>query len=133
MLRKGFMLSSGLLLGFIIWIIVNANTGQPIAILQWLHTVPNGDKWGHLVLATVLTLSFNGMFAFRTTKLGPIPFYFGTLTVAALAFMEELTQFFIPNRTVELYDLLADGAGLLLGTFLAWCMATQINAHKDKP
>ena len=103
-----------------------ANAGHPIALFQWLKTVPNGDKWGHLVLATILTVSFNGMFGFKTIRFGPLPIYIGTVLVAILALLEESTQFYIPNRTVELLDLTSDGVGLIIGSAITWCIARAL-------
>jgi len=38
----------------------------------------------------------------------------GALAVLAFAILEELSQYFFPNRTLDGYDLLADVVGVIL-------------------
>ena len=44
----------------------------------------------------------------------------GTLIVSVVVFIEELSQAFIPNRTLDISDLIADALGILLFTYISY-------------
>jgi VanZ family protein len=80
---------------------------------------PGQDKLFHLI--TFGTLGFLLMGAMRTTNSGYRirQVWLVVVLVASYGVLDEFHQYFVPGRTVELYDALADAAGGLLG---AWSM-----------
>ncbi len=75
-----------------------------------------GDKIGHFLLFGPFTLAVNTALNFR--RLGA-RFYLGSLLVFCFTLAEELGQRFIPSRQVELLDIFANGAGILLFTWFS--------------
>lgn len=96
---------------FILWIIYLADTGSAV-LIALVSQVPYGDKFGHLLLYGVLTLLLNLALELRTLNLGRLRLYFGTFAVSLFAFFEELTQAWLPYRTLDGQDLIADAVGI---------------------
>ena len=103
-------------IGFVIWV---ANTGQGAQYWGFLHAIPLGDKLGHVILMGTLCLLLNLALRCRRIRLGKLPVLLGTLLVALFVLIEELSQILLPNRTFDLLDLLADGIGIALASWLA--------------
>ncbi len=106
-------------LGFIVWIIYLANTGQSSVFFNLVASIPYGDKLGHFCLFGLLTLGFNFVFKLKSFNLvffnlASLKVYVGSSVVLLFAVLEELSQYFIPNRTLDATDLLADVVGILL-------------------
>ena len=80
---------------------------------------PGHDKLFHLIAFG--TLGFLLMGAMRTTNSGYRigQAWFVVVLVASYGVLDEFHQYFVPGRTVEFYDALADAFGALLG---AWGM-----------
>lgn len=64
------------------------------------------------MLDGLLTLLLNLSLELRTLSLGLLRLYFGTFAVALLALVEELSQAWLPYRTLDAQDLLADAFGI---------------------
>lgn len=104
---------------FIALVIQTANSGQGRRYWGFLDAIPSGDKLGHVLLMGTLCLLLNLALQCRTVRLGKMPILLGTLLVAAFVLVEELSQFFLPTRTFDTLDLLADAIGLTLASWLA--------------
>lgn len=104
--------------GFL-WIVYSADIGQPSILSQVWDNIPNGDKYGHVVLFGVLTLAANILTGFRMLPAGSTRLLLGSIIVAAIAIAEELSQIFFPARSVDMVDLLADVIGIALGTLVS--------------
>jgi VanZ family protein len=103
-----------------ITIIVIADRGEGTLWWSFLDRIPCGDKVGHLVLVGTLSLLCNLAIPSRPCAAGLWRFItLTTLVLLALLSLEELTQAFIPTRTCDLFDWLADLAGLALGQVAA--------------
>jgi len=57
----------------------------------------------------------------------------GSLVIAALISLEELSQLWVPTRTADWFDLLASYAGIAVGTLLALVFADYVRAPKRRP
>ncbi len=103
----------------IIAAIVIANRGEGDAWWPFLKHIPFGDKTGHLCLFS--TLAFLCNLALPQFRFRFLPrFVTGiTFVLFLLTSLEELAQAFIPSRTCDLADWLADLAGLAIGQFAA--------------
>jgi len=102
---------------FIVWVIYMANTGQNNAIFQIVKETPYGDKIGHLLLFGLLTLVLNFGLMFKTFMNGK--YLLGTVLVCIFVLIEETSQYWIPTRTFDGFDLLADTLGILLFDFIS--------------
>lgn len=117
-------ISSGFFL-FIIWIIYLANTGQQSIFFDLVRLIPYGDKVGHLGLFGTLTLLANFASKFKVFKLGKINVYWGSAAVIVFVTIEELSQHFMPTRTLDIFDYIADMVGILLFTWLSSILAKR--------
>ena len=105
---------------FLAYIIYAANTQSGGLFLNYVYVLPYGDKVGHLVLMGTLSLLANLSLSCRTIQFsGRIRIMLGTLIVATVVCIEELSQAFIASRSCDPGDLLADAIGIALGAALA--------------
>jgi hypothetical protein len=100
-------------LGFIAWIIYLANTAQNSIFFEFVGSIPYGDKLGHFCLFGFLTLGANFAFKLKSYKLLSLNVYLGSIAVFIFVLLEELSQYFIPSRTLDATDLLADIVGII--------------------
>lgn len=112
-MHKLISLISVIFLGFITWIIYLANTAQNSIFFKFVASIPYGDKLGHFCLFGFLTLGANFAFKLKSYKLLSFNVYIGSIAVLLLVLIEELSQYFIPSRTLDATDLLADILGVI--------------------
>ena len=118
-------------ISFIIWILFLANTGQNNVFFDLVKRLPHGDKIGHLSLFGLLTLATNLALRFKILRLGILQIYIGTLLVIIFVSLEELSQHFIPKRTLDLQDLLADSIGIFIFTLISYWLHTKFWLQND--
>ena len=105
---------------FISYIIFLADTADYNFAFKLVGYVPYGDKIAHALLYGMMALLLNNSLGFRRvgipTHLGgqECPPYIGSIIVLIFATLEELSQYYIPSRTFDLWDLLADFVGVVL-------------------
>jgi len=109
------------------WIILLAATSLPG------HSVPNtgvSDKILHFSAYGILTvlLCFTIHFQEKIKWLSKKPFLYTISIVMAYAILDEIHQSFIPGRSTELLDLLADFLGSLLGLLIVFLIKTNSTA-----
>jgi polysaccharide biosynthesis protein VpsQ len=99
-----------------------------VAVAADMDTIPNfvrniyrfqgGDKLGHFVLYGILAFLAAHAFPRRVNILGwMLPL--SALLVLLMAILEELSQFWFPHRTPDIYDLSFGVLGIIVGTWLA--------------
>ncbi|MDO6486998.1 VanZ family protein [Colwellia sp. 6_MG-2023] len=98
---------------FITWIIYLANTAQNSIFFELVASIPYGDKLGHFCLFGLLTLGVNFVFKLKSYTLISLNIYVGSTVVFFFVLLEELSQYFIPSRTLDITDLLADILGII--------------------
>lgn len=104
---------------FFITIVRIADRGEGDQWWAFINHIPYGDKVGHLGLVGTLALLCNLAMPPRPgTRLTRF-ITLATLVLLVLLSLEELSQAFIPTRTCDFFDWLADLAGLALGQFSA--------------
>lgn len=96
------------------WLVVIAATQPSHPLLRLAGAVPLGDKLGHFLLMGMLVLVLNYFLRGRALRAGPVSILVGTAAGAALIFVEELSQQWLPLRTFSAADLLADALGVLV-------------------
>ncbi len=104
---------------FFVSIIVIANRGEGANWWPFVERLPMGDKIGHLGLVGALSLLFNFAFRLRQPNWLPQRFTPVSLVLFVLLTSEELSQAFIPSRTCDPFDWLADLLGIACGQWLA--------------
>ena len=122
---------------FIGWIIYLANTGQKSIFFDLVARIPYGDKLGHFCLFGCLTLAANLLLKFRRVNFSNVTIYTGTVLVFLFVLIEEFSQHFIPNRTLDGVDLIADILGIMLFNFLTillahWVEKLTADKHKNQ-
>lgn len=110
---------TALFTAFIAWIIYLADTGQGSHFFQAIQAIPAGDKMGHFTLFGLLSLFVNSVCRFKQAILWDIKIYYGSAVVLVFVLLEELSQHFFSTRTLDFFDLLADGLGILFFSLLA--------------
>ncbi len=114
---------------FFIGIVIIADQADGVPFWSFIDRIPNGDKLGHLCL--IGTMSFLCNLAFPVRKYGwPTV---TTLVLLVLLSAEELSQAFVPSRHLDLFDWLADLAGLALGQFAALKMRIFVRCAVKSP
>ena len=115
-------------LAFIAWVIYLANTAQPSVFFELIAHIPYGDKVGHFCLFGFLSFGANFAFKLKKFSLGFFKLYWGSAAVLLFVVIEELSQYFIPNRTLDATDLIADFLGIIVFSFIT----RFISLYNDK-
>ena len=100
---------------FISFIIFLADTADHNFAFKLVGDIPYGDKFFHALLYGVMALALNYGLNFRSIK---NQFQLGAIIVLLFATIEECSQYYIPSRTFDLRDLLADLIGVVLFSFI---------------
>lgn len=122
-----------LFIGFLLWLIAMANAGAANPLFALAHAVPYGDKIGHIVLFGILAAGSNICSNFATFTIAGITCYRGTAITGILVTLEELSQGFIPARTLDGGDFLANAIGISLFTYLSLYLHRFLNKRLSKP
>lgn len=104
---------------FICWIIYLADSGQDSLFFQLVRAIPYGDKLGHVVLYGLLAFLLNLALRGRSVRWLGLELQRGALIVLAFALLEEATQAFFPNRTLDWVDILSDVTGVVMFSYLS--------------
>ena len=115
--------------GFFVVIVIIADRGEGDRWWSFIHDIPYGDKVGHLGLVGALSLFCNLAFAPRGARCLPRSVTRVTFILFMLLSIEEIAQAYLPHRTCDFSDWLADLAGLALGQITA----SVIRARFMKP
>ncbi|MBK1880648.1 VanZ family protein [Pelagicoccus mobilis] len=99
---------------FTVWIIHEANIGRDNILFKTVRATPHGDKIGHVLLAGFLTLVLNFFLRNRAFTLRKLILPWGSLAVFAIAVIEEASQYFLPTRSLDIKDALANLLGIIL-------------------
>ena len=102
---------------FICWIIVQADRGADNFFIDHIRAIPYGDKFGHIGLYGLLALLVDLALLQRRTSFFEMPL--GCALVLAFALIEELSQGFLPSRTVDIGDAISDCLGVYLAAWLS--------------
>jgi hypothetical protein len=115
--RVLFPLSFFFFIGFIIYL---ADTADHNFAFRLIGNIPYGDKVMHGLLYGVMALLLNYGLNFKSKKIIGFNMQIGALIVLVFATIEEITQYWIPSRTFDLVDLLADFVGVILFSLIIW-------------
>ena len=91
--------------------------GADLGLLQpWVPSFVAGsglDKVGHLCFVGLLTILFNCFLSYRFVKIGDRKFLVGTVIIVVLVSIEEFSQNYLPTRSFESLDLVANYCGIV--------------------
>jgi VanZ family protein len=104
-----------LFIGFIIYL---ADTADYNFAFRTIGAIPNGDKIMHALLYGVMALLLNYGLNFKSHKILGFNMQLGAILVLSFAGLEELTQYWLPSRTCDVVDFVADIVGVTLFSFL---------------
>jgi polysaccharide biosynthesis protein VpsQ len=113
-------ISAVLFATFIGWVIYMADTGQNSIFFELVKKTPNGDKIGHLFLFGFLAFLTNFVFRLRGMKFCNIFLPYGSILIFTLGVIEEFSQYFMPNRTLDKNDILADLIGIIIFSVISY-------------
>lgn len=104
------------------WLILFISTSIPGNWLGWTHIAKDADKFGHGAAYGILAFL---LLLVRHKPGQPRPVYLvlTTLVIGLLyGFFDEWHQQFVPMRTMDYCDIMADGIGLVIGAavWLVW-------------
>ena len=120
-------------IAFMITIITLADRGEGSRWWGFIERIPYGDKVGHLGLIGTLSLLCNLAIPPRSYAFLPRFITLTTMVLLALLSLEELAQAFIPTRTCDFFDWLADLAGLALGQAAASAIRANFRTQRSSP
>ena len=102
----------------ILFIIFLADTADHNFAFSLIGHIPYGDKLMHGLLYGVMALLLNYGLKFKSYKLFGFNMQLGAMIVLTFAGLEELSQYWLPSRTCDVIDFVADMVGVVL--FSLW-------------
>jgi VanZ family protein len=103
---------------FISFIIFLADTADHNFAFRLIGYVPYGDKISHVVLYGLMALFLNYGFNFKSKKIFGFNMQIGAIIVLTFAGLEEISQYWLPSRTCDIFDFVGDTVGVVL--FSLW-------------
>jgi VanZ family protein len=88
--------------------------------VRFVHSIPFGDKIGHICIFGCLTLLLNHALSYSYFLLLDRRLPKGTFFVFSFALLEECTQLFFVSRTFDFGDILSDLVGIIIATTFAY-------------
>jgi len=128
-LKKYYTLLSILAAAFILWVIYLANAGATSVFFSFIQHIPFGDKLGHFGLFGSLTLLVLAATNGKSVGVSGQRWYIGSLIILLFVTAEEISQLYIPSRTFDVFDWLADVAGIL-GASLVYKLALHMRTNR---
>ena len=121
---------------FILYIIFLADSAEYNFAFEIVGHISYGDKIAHALLYGVMALALNYGLGFKsyavmikchyTRGSMMVQLQLGSVAVFIFAFLEELSQYYIPSRTFDMGDLLADLIGIVIFSFYTRSKACNI-------
>ncbi len=102
---------------FISFIIYLADTADYNFAFRVIGHIPYGDKFMHGLLYGVMALFLNYGLNFKSKKIFGFNMQIGAIVVLTFAGLEEITQYWLPSRTCDVFDFVADVVGVVLFSF----------------
>jgi VanZ family protein len=113
---------------FMLGVILLADLGSLPSSVAMLYRFPHGDRAGHFILFGILTFLVNSAFPRQVRSMHANVFY-GSLIIAVLATLEEISQLFLSYRTFDLIDLIFTLLGVASADWLVRLLHKQQPSH----
>ena len=117
---------------FLLWIITDADGGRKNIFVNFAHSIPNGDKIGHVFIYGLLTLLANLALSRHRVSLWTKSIPLGTTIVLIFAIVEEFTQLFFVARTFDWIDMACDIVGIGVFTIVSELSYTKAEECAEK-
>lgn len=108
----------------VIGIIILADRGLAAYYFGFLYGYPGGDAVAHFLILGTLTFLVTWAFP-RMQQVGQWNLALAPLVILTLISIEEISQGFIPGRTLSLIDWLANFSGIVVGGTLGWWLTRK--------
>lgn len=118
------------LLVFVVLISALADVGHKSALFDAVRSTPHGDKFCHFGIFGTLAFFAHRALEFRTWGIAGFRLPIGPLLVLMLATVEELSQAFFPQRTLDIVDWLSDLLGVASFSFLSHRLRSVTVLHR---
>ena len=105
---------------FISFIIYLADTADHNFAFRLIGHIPYGDKLMHGLLYGVMAFLLNYGLNFKSKKIFGFNLQIGAMIVLTFAGLEEITQYWLPSRTCDVFDFVADTVGVTLFSLILW-------------
>jgi len=105
---------------FISFIIYLADTANHNFAFRLVGHIPYGDKLLHGLLYGIMALLLNYGLNFKSKKIFGFNLQIGAMIVLTFAGLEEITQYWLPSRTCDFFDFVADTIGVTLFSLIIW-------------
>jgi polysaccharide biosynthesis protein VpsQ len=116
---------------FLIAMVVVADRGQGSQWWPFVERIPYSDKLGHIALFGTLGFLCNLAFPSRRWGFHPLAITLTTLVLLIVISLEELSQRFIPSRSFDTVDWLADLIGLAIGQLTATALMSRSTSRSS--
>jgi VanZ family protein len=83
-------------------------------LLNFVGSIPYGDKLGHFLLMGGFSFLLNLVLNARTFRIWKFSYLLGSLIVLVIVTIEELSQMFVAGRTFDWSDLVFDFLGIFI-------------------
>lgn len=103
---------------FITFIIFLADSADHNFAFRLIGHIPYGDKLMHGFLYGIMALLLNYGLNFKSYKLLGFNMQLGAIIVLTFAGLEEISQYWLPSRTCDVGDFVADTVGVIV--FSLW-------------
>ena len=94
---------------------------------------PGQDKLFHLIAFGLLGFLLMGAMKTSSSGYRTMQVWIVVGLVALYGVLDELHQYFVPGRSAEIYDALADAAGGLLGAWSMYYLVRVLVSHRAVP
>ena len=118
---------------FLALLVFLADHKQYRFLFRFVRQTPYADKVGHFVLMGLFSFLVNLALSSKRIRIGPLKVLLGSLLVALVVTLEEVSQIFLRYRSFDLVDLAFDYAGILLFGLLASYLTRLRLARQDSP
>lgn len=105
--------------GFLMILVILANFGLGSIFYDLVNFFPGRDKTGHFFLFGIMSYLLNMTLNGEKVTVYKVGLLKGSLILASIVTIEEVSQYFLPSRTFSWMDLLAGYAGIYLFGFVS--------------
>lgn len=105
---------AGIYILFLVLLVFLVDQKQYQFLFRFVRQTPYGDKAGHFLLMGLFSLLLNLALSCRKVRVGAFSLLTGSIIVAVIVTLEELSQIFVRYRTFDPVDLIFDYTGIFL-------------------
>lgn len=123
LLAYGFIVAIVLL---IYWV----DAGYLTEVIQRIKVIPYYDKYCHFILFGLAALAANVVTNYRSFSIKRVRLFWGSSLLCVLVLAEEISQMYLPNRTFDWFDLMADAFGIAVFSYVSWKISLKKSTQK---